>query len=127
MYITTENQKIAVKADLVLELPPTVKKGTQLEVEVNGKTLQTTIERIRKGKEIIDGIVIKLKAPMPKKKIEGMIELMQDGQWYSAEVLAEQITHRFGATMHSLKKKYPHLDFDKRKIGNTFEYRLIKK
>lgn len=55
-----------------------------------------------------------------------IIELMSDGNWYSTEDLVEKISHRFSATMYTLKKQG--YKFEKRHSeGNRYEYRLVVK
>lgn len=52
-----------------------------------------------------------------------LLRLMSDGLWHSREELVEKISHRFSATMHTLKKRG--YQFDKRRIERQyFEYRL---
>jgi len=53
-----------------------------------------------------------------------MIRLMSDGYWHPAKELAEKISHRFSATIHTLEKRG--YKFDKRHIqGQQYEYRLV--
>lgn len=55
---------------------------------------------------------------------ERMLRLMQDGNWYSNEILVSQVGHRFSATMHVLRQQGH--EFEKRRIdGQQFEYRLV--
>lgn len=55
---------------------------------------------------------------------ERMLRLMQDGNWYSNEMLVSQVGHRFSATMHVLRQQGH--EFEKRRIdGRRFEYRLV--
>ena len=44
-----------------------------------------------------------------------MLQLMSDGAWHSKEELVDKISHRFSATMHTLKKQ-----------GHCFEKHHIK-
>ncbi|MBP0013790.1 MAG: hypothetical protein J7545_01205 [Roseofilum sp. SBFL] len=56
---------------------------------------------------------------------ERLLHLMSDGNWHSTEELVEKISHRFSATMHTLKKRG--YQFDKRHVEkNQYEYRLIQ-
>ncbi len=56
---------------------------------------------------------------------ERLLHLMSDGNWHSAEELVDKISHRFSATMHSLKQRG--YQFDKRHLEkNQYEYRLIQ-
>jgi hypothetical protein len=51
------------------------------------------------------------------------IALMSDGCWHPAQELVEQISHRFSATMHVLKKRGYH--FEKRKVtAHQYEYKM---
>jgi biotin operon repressor len=53
-----------------------------------------------------------------------MLHLMSDGEWHSAEELVEKVSHRFSATMHTLRKKG--YEFQKRPFqGRQYEYRLV--
>ncbi|MUG96261.1 hypothetical protein F7734_29560 [Scytonema sp. UIC 10036] len=53
-----------------------------------------------------------------------LLELMSDGGWHSTEELVEKISHRFSATMHTLKKKRG-CKFEKRRVhAQQYEYRL---
>lgn len=53
-----------------------------------------------------------------------LVQLMSDGCWHSSKELVEEISHRFSATMHVLKKQG--YKFDKRRIeGQQYEYRLV--
>lgn len=52
-----------------------------------------------------------------------MLQLMSDGAWHSKEELVDKVSHRFSATMHTLKKQG--YRFDRRHIrGQQYEYRL---
>ncbi|MEO1296024.1 MAG: hypothetical protein AAFW75_09505 [Cyanobacteria bacterium J06636_16] len=53
-----------------------------------------------------------------------MLQLMSDGAWHSKEELVDRTSHRFSATMHTLKKQG--YCFERRHIkGQQYEYRLI--
>jgi hypothetical protein len=53
-----------------------------------------------------------------------MLHLMSDGGWHSTEELVEKVSHRFSATMHTLRKKG--YKFQKRHLeGGQYEYRLV--
>ncbi|BAB77924.1 hypothetical protein ACN23B_07795 [Anabaena sp. FACHB-709] len=55
-----------------------------------------------------------------------MLQVMSDTCWHSTEELVEKVSHRFSATMHTLKKRG--YQFDKRRIqGQQYEYRLVIK
>lgn len=54
---------------------------------------------------------------------ERLLHLMSDGNWHSTQELVDKISHRFSATMHSLKQRG--YQFDKRHVEkNQYEYRL---
>lgn len=54
-----------------------------------------------------------------------MLQLMSDGAWYPKEELVDKISHRFSATMHTLKKQG--YRFERRHIGGQqYEYRLVR-
>ncbi|MDJ1170227.1 hypothetical protein PMG71_12375 [Roseofilum sp. BLCC_M154] len=54
---------------------------------------------------------------------ERLLHLMSDGKWHSTQELVDKISHRFSATMHSLKQRG--YQFDKRHLEkNQYEYRL---
>jgi hypothetical protein len=53
-----------------------------------------------------------------------MLRLISDRQWHSASELIENISHRFSATMHILRKQG--YQFEKRRLkGQQYEYRLL--
>lgn len=55
---------------------------------------------------------------------ERLLHLMSDGYWHSAEELVHNVSHRFSATMHVLKKRG--YKFEKRRVdGQQYEYRLV--
>ncbi|MGB3237623.1 MAG: hypothetical protein WBB29_04955 [Geitlerinemataceae cyanobacterium] len=55
-----------------------------------------------------------------------MLRLMSDGQWHEARELIENISHRFSATMHILRKQG--YQFEKRRLNRQqYEYRLLLK
>lgn len=60
---------------------------------------------------------------MPDNLSGRMLQLMSDGAWHSKEELVDKISHRFSATMHTLKKQG--YAFERRHIkGQWYEYRL---
>lgn len=53
-----------------------------------------------------------------------MLQLMSDGEWHSREELIEKVSHRYSATMHTLKKEG--YQFEKQHVrGQQYEFRLV--
>jgi len=61
---------------------------------------------------------------MSESLCDRLLHLMSDGYWHSAEELVQNVSHRFSATMHVLKKRG--YKFEKRRVeGHQYEYRLV--
>jgi hypothetical protein len=56
-------------------------------------------------------------------KLERLVTVMRDGQWYSTEDLVSRVGHRFSATKHVAQKQG--YKFDVRREGTRFEYRMV--
>jgi hypothetical protein len=56
-------------------------------------------------------------------KLERLVTVMRDGQWYSTEDLVDRVGHRFSATKHEAQKQG--YKFDVRREGQRFEYRMV--
>lgn len=70
---------------------------------------------------VIIRIIIFFKEVMTK--LELLVMVMQDGQWYSTEDLVSRVGHRFSATKHVAEKQG--YKFDVRRQGQRFEYRMV--
>ncbi|KGF74050.1 hypothetical protein DO97_00645 [Neosynechococcus sphagnicola sy1] len=55
--------------------------------------------------------------------IEKLLHVLSDGGWHSTEELVQEVGHRFSATIHVAKQRGDR--FDKRRLGQQFEYRLL--
>ncbi|MBF6600349.1 MAG: hypothetical protein IVW36_07560 [Dehalococcoidia bacterium] len=53
-----------------------------------------------------------------------MVTMLGDGQWHSQQDMVDATSFRFGAIIHTLRKKG--FDIEKRHLGGTlWEYRLV--
>ena len=61
---------------------------------------------------------------MKKTNLQRLIDLLKDKLWHPAEELAQEVSWRFGATVHEARKKGYRIE--KRRIAhNQYEYRLF--
>jgi hypothetical protein len=56
-------------------------------------------------------------------KLERLVAVMRDGEWYLTEDLVSRVGHRFSATKHVAQKQG--YKFDVRREGTRFEYRMV--
>lgn len=66
---------------------------------------------------------------MPKTKVSlvtRLIDLLSDGKWHTSQELAEKISFRFGATIHTARKSGYNIESN-RIENQDYEYRLIPK